>query len=103
HRPVILAISESNLTDSAKAPFTQLNGYTNTAVDNTVSPFVFDRTVKFGYKGALTYKIIVNWAIAEHKSQGTIQTLMNNGDHENFWYFKMNGDEGKEKTSKLFE
>ncbi len=32
--------------------------------------FVTDRTVKFGFRNALDYQVIVNWVIAAHKSQG---------------------------------
>ena len=32
-----------------------------------------DRTVKFGFRNALDYQIIVNWVIAAHKSQGAYQ------------------------------
>ena len=38
--------------------------------------YFFDKSIKFGYKNALSYKIIVNWEIAEHKSQGTMQLAM---------------------------
>jgi hypothetical protein len=68
-----------------------------------VTPFVLDRTTKFGFKNSLDYRIIVNWEIAEHKSQGTMQLGMNHGDYENFWYFKLNDDAGIEKTRKLFD
>src|SRR5262249_33720708 len=35
--------------------------------------FVFDRAAAFGYHDALNYQIVVNWVIAEHKSQGLFQ------------------------------
>jgi LmbE family N-acetylglucosaminyl deacetylase len=102
-RPVILGVSDSEKKDTAKTEFSQLKEYTITAVNKNVAPFVLDRTVKFGFKNSLDYKIIVNWEIAEHKSQGTVQTAMNRGDLENFWYFKINDDSGIEKTKKLFD
>jgi hypothetical protein len=46
--------------------------------------FLTDRGVKFGYKDALDYQIIVNWVIAAHKSQGVFQTGMNRADREEF-------------------
>ena len=46
--------------------------------------FVTDRRVKFGFKDALDYQIIVNWVIAAHKSQGVLQTGMNRADREEF-------------------
>lgn len=101
-RPIVLGVADSQLKDTLKV-FTQLGEYAITAVNKNVTPFMLDRNTKFGYKNALDYKIIVNWVIAEHKSQGTVQTTMNNGDHENFWYFKLNDESGIEKTRTLFE
>ena len=77
-------------------------GYPITNVSDTI-PFMFDRTAKFGFRDALDYKIIVNWLIAEHKSQGTMQLLMNQGDYENYWYLDINDPSKKQKTAELFE
>jgi hypothetical protein len=52
---------------------------------------------------ALNYKIIVNWEIAEHKSQGTMQLAMNSGDLEDFWYFDVNPPDGRERTKRIFD
>ncbi len=101
-RPIILGMSNSSKGDSAKEEFTQLKDYVLTAVNKNVGAFVLDRTTKFGYKDALSYKIIVNWETAEHKSQGTIQAEKVS-DYENFSYFKINEDSGIEKTKKLFD
>ena len=103
HRPIILGVTDTEKKDSASAEFYQLKEYSLTAINKNVPLFFLDRTTKFGYKNALDYKIIVNWEIAEHKSQGTVQTTMNRGDVENFWYFKINDESGIEKTKKLFE
>ena len=46
--------------------------------------FVTDRAVKFGFRDALDYQIIVNWVIAAHKSQGAFQMDMNRADREEF-------------------
>jgi hypothetical protein len=59
--------------------------------------------VGFGYKKALNYKVIVNWEIAEHKSQGTMQLAMNMGDYENYWFFDMNDKARLEATRQFFE
>jgi len=39
----------------------------------------------------LTYEIIVNWVIAEHKSQGLLQTEAGKHDREEFWVFRASG------------
>ena len=49
--------------------------------------YTFNRTRKFGFNNALDYQIVVNWMIAEHKSQGLYQTNMNRSTHEYFWVF----------------
>jgi LmbE family N-acetylglucosaminyl deacetylase len=46
---------------------------------------VFDRTTPFGYQNALNYQIVVNWVIAEHKSQGLFQMDCGKHELEEFW------------------
>ena len=102
-RPVILGMSDSGKQDTVKTVFTQLKNYALTEVNENIPPFIVDRTTRFGYKNSLDYKIILNWEIAEHKSQGTLQMEMNQGDYENFRYFKLNDEKGIEKTKKFFD
>ncbi len=102
NRPIILGASLSNISDTIHFVYRGLEGFPITNVSDTI-PFVFDRTQKFGYKNVLDYKIIVNWLIAEHKSQGTMQLLMNRGDYENFWYFDINPESGKQKVQEFFD
>ena len=47
--------------------------------------YAFDRTTKFGFRNALTYQVIVDWMIAEHKSQGLLQTMDNKDPREYIW------------------
>ncbi len=101
-RPIVLGGSNANANDTVHYIYKGLEGYPVTNVSDSV-PFVFDRTQKFGYKDVLDYKIIVNWLIAEHKSQGTMQLLMNRGDYEQYWYFDINPESGKEKVKELFD
>lgn len=101
-RPIVLGGTNSNKNDTAVFVYKGFEGFPLTNVSDTI-PFQFDRTQKFGYKDVLDYKIIVNWVIAEHKSQGTIQLLMNRGDIENYWYFDINRRSGLEKTQELFD
>ena len=101
-RPVVLGGTVSNKNDSVKFIYKGFDGFPVTNVSDTI-PFEFDRTQKFGFKDVLDYKIIVNWVIAEHKSQGTMQLLMNRGDVENYWYFDINPESGKKKTAELFD
>ncbi len=64
---------------------------------------VFDRTQKFGHRQRLDYKIVVNWAIAEHKSQGTMQLLMGVGDDEAYLLFERNPADAVARAGRLFE
>jgi N-acetylglucosamine malate deacetylase 2 len=103
-RPVILGVTGGTKTDTVqRVKFTQLKNYTETRVSTGAPTFKFDKTVGFGYKKALNYKVIVNWEIAEHKSQGTMQLAMNMGDYENYWFFDMNDKARLEATRQFFE
>lgn len=51
----------------------------------TTYAFAFDRTTKFGFHNALNYQIVVDWMIAEHKSQGLLQTMCDKEPVEHIW------------------
>jgi LmbE family N-acetylglucosaminyl deacetylase len=105
-RPVVLGSFVGSRSDSTAFPpdeFTEHPGYSITAVHGDVPPFVFDRGEPLSEDGRLNYQIVVNWVIAEHKSQGTMQLLMNRGGLERFWYFAANPAGGLERTRSLFE
>jgi len=102
-RPIVLGFSSINKNDTLVQDFLQLKDYNETRIRDNAPPYVLDRTTKFGYKNMLDYKIIVNWEIAEHKSQGTMQLYMNQGDLEQFWYFNINNDLGLDKCRLLFD
>lgn len=91
--------------DSGKAPtpFTGLTGFPITHVSDGAPSYSFDRRQSFGFHHALNYKVIVNWDIAEHKSQGTEQLGMNRGDFEEYYYFDVNPPEGRAKAKALFD
>lgn len=100
--PVILGENDST-AGKPMPPFSGLAGYPLTAVKAGGASLFFDRTAKFGYNNALDYKIVVNWMIAEHKSQGTMQLLMNAGDIESFWFFDINEPAGFSMARRFFE
>lgn len=102
-KPIVLGGSITRKNDTTHEHFTGLAGYSATTIASGAPMFFFDRTVKFGFKDALDYKIIVNWLIAEHKSQGTMQTFMNGGDVENYWWYDINDPAGIPATKALFE
>jgi LmbE family N-acetylglucosaminyl deacetylase len=106
HRPVVLGSFVGSRADTAEfafGSFTEHPGYPITRVRRDIPPFVFDRTEALSEDGRLTYQIIVNWLIAEHKSQGTMQLLVNRGDIERFWLFEANATTALERTRNLFQ
>lgn len=102
-RPIVLAASTVSKPDTAAMVFRGLPNHPLTSVAADAPVFKFDRTQKFGFRDRLDYKIIVNWLIAEHKSQGTMQLEMDQGDIESFWYFDVNDRASVAQTAALFE
>ena len=100
-RPLILGVSIRNKTEQV----TKFSKYKNYDITQTVADtplFFVDRTTCFSYKNKVSYKVIANWELAEHKSQGLTQMSMNDGDLEEFWYFKLNRPGGIIKCDSLF-
>lgn len=100
-RPCVMGVRTRNKADSLQ----QFSGYSNYEETRTIEEralFKVDRTTGFSYHNKVNYKVIANWEIAEHKSQGATQMTMNDGDLEEFWYFRQNGNEGVEKCNALF-
>jgi LmbE family N-acetylglucosaminyl deacetylase len=102
-RPIIVGCS---VTDSSKLipePFLGLPAYPETTMNTQLPVDYFNRLTPFGFQQKLNYQIIVNWLIAEHKSQGAMQLAMGKGQFEQFWDYALNGKIGKEKIVKLSE
>jgi LmbE family N-acetylglucosaminyl deacetylase len=102
NRPVVLGARIRNKTDTA-FKYSQYADYTASKSLTDTATFNVDRTASFSFKHRVNYKVIANWEIAEHKSQGVMQMAMNDGDLEEFWYFALNGQEGLDKTKALFK
>ncbi len=63
---------------------------------------VFDRLQKFGFNNGLDYQIVVNWMIAEHKSQGLYQNNMGRWARECFWVFNRSNPTAVTRAKELF-
>ncbi len=101
--PIVLGVDNPRKSDSIAVRFVVLHDYPITEINKQAPIFKFDRSVKFGYHNVLNYKIIVNWEIAEHKSQGTVQMIgANEGDIEEFHFFKINDPSSIGPTADLF-
>ncbi len=104
HRPVVLGSFVGSRTDSTYSfSYIEHDGYPITRVVNADEPFIVDRLASFGPNNRLNYQIVVNWLIAEHKSQGTMQLLMNAGDLERFWVFETNPPNALARAAALFD
>jgi LmbE family N-acetylglucosaminyl deacetylase len=100
-RPVILA-GDVRTKEEGRVAFRRLKEYPQTEIDLVLGPFVFDRSKPFGHKDRLNYKVVVNWVIAEYKSQGTMQLAMNRGDEEAYYLYKINAPGAAQKAEDLF-
>ena len=85
-RPIVLGAEPARPTEAA-SEFRGLSGFPATQTVSGAPVFSFDRTRTFGQGGALSYEIVVNWVIAEHKSQGLFQGDYGRHSVERFWLF----------------
>jgi LmbE family N-acetylglucosaminyl deacetylase len=102
HRPIVLAATGGK---KGKPPieFPGRPELPLTRMKPGAPVFEFDRTRKFGYNDKLDYNIVVNWEIAEHKSQGAMQLVMNLLEVEQYFYLDFNRDDGIPKARALFD
>jgi len=98
-RPIVLGAQAG---EGDPAPYKSLSGYPLTATDSLHPLFQFDRNARFGYQQSLSYQIVVDWVIAEHKSQGLFQTRCLQDRFENFWLFTVNRTSATGRTESLF-
>jgi LmbE family N-acetylglucosaminyl deacetylase len=99
-RPLFFGVEPRRKSD-APPRFAGLATQPLTATVNADPIFVFDRTASFGYMNALNYQIVVNWVIAEHKSQGLFQKDSGAHELEQFWLFRISGDGAAKRADEL--
>jgi LmbE family N-acetylglucosaminyl deacetylase len=99
-RPLVLGVDLAATAE--RPPYAALAPYPETAPLADAPRFHFDRNHHFGLHDALSYQIIVNWEIAEHKSQGTLQLAAGKYRFENFQLFALCGDDGPRRAAALF-
>lgn len=106
-RPVVLGsfVGSSVDPEAMQQAYAGLPGYPVTNVEPAVPLAAFDRTQPLDDQGRLDYRIVVNWLIAEHKSQGTMQlfTMRPEADLERFWYFAANDPARRDATRRFIE
>jgi len=101
-RPVAIG-GDPAVSSSPARSYAALAGHDRTAPWPGAPVFRFSRATRFGFNRSLSYQIVVNWMIAEHKSQGLFQTECNKLDEERFWLFGRNPEGALEKTQSLFD
>ena len=102
HRPIVLAAT-GHKKDKPAVEFAGRPELPVTKIKPGAPVFEFDRTRKFGYNDRLDYNIVVNWQIAEHKSQGAMQLGMNGLEIEQYFYLDFNRDDGIPQAKALFD
>jgi len=85
-RPIVFGADAS--PDAEPSPFEGLPGIPLTATVSGNPTISFGRNASFGYHNALSYQIVVNWVIAEHKSQGMFQNEAGKNRFEHLWLFR---------------
>ncbi len=101
-RPIVIGADPARASEPVR-PYSALAGHANTNPWDGAPVYRFSRASRFGFNKSLSYQIVVNWMIAEHKSQGLFQTECNRLDEERFWLFAQNPPEAKAKARQLFE
>jgi LmbE family N-acetylglucosaminyl deacetylase len=99
-RPVVLGAEPAH-SAGATPEFRGLRNFPTTATLSGAPAFSFDRTRSFGHDGALRYDIVVNWVIAEHKSQGLFQSDCGRHDVERFWLFNQPVEDAQTRVRAL--
>jgi N-acetylglucosamine malate deacetylase 2 len=99
YRPIVLGAAAGNTTHPQYKP---VAGQSLTQTLTIEPEFDFDRNTHFGYEQSLSYQIVVDWLIAEHKSQGLFQTKCLQDRYENFWIFGTEVPEAVDKAAALF-
>jgi LmbE family N-acetylglucosaminyl deacetylase len=89
-RPLVFG-AEADSKGEGTRRFAGLSSAPLTATLDPEPAIVFDRNASFGYHNALNYQIVVNWIIAEHKSQGLFQTDAGKHEFERLWLFSVSG------------
>lgn len=99
-RPIVVG---AEAAPKEAVSYAALAGYPITATISPAPQFHFDRDVHFGFRDSLSYEIIVDWVIAEHKSQGLFQSKCGQDRYENFWIFALGGNALLSRAEAFFE
>lgn len=99
-RPLIFGAESRSKSDPPRA-FAGSAAQPLTRTVDAAPVVTFHREASFGYRNALNYQIVVNWVIAEHKSQGLFQNDYGREEFEQFWLFEASGKDSARRLPRL--
>ena len=94
-RPAVLGVRTSSSAEETPSAFSQLSDYPATRTTSPTPVWSFDRRTPMIWHPQLDHRIVVNWVISEHKSQGFFQMEGGRRTHEHFWLFEVSGEAGE--------
>jgi N-acetylglucosamine malate deacetylase 2 len=99
-RPLVFGV-EAQARVAPPLDFAGLPSEALTATQSAEPVLTFDRATPFSRQASLNYQVVVNWMIAEHKSQGLFQMDAGRHDLERFWLFAVSGEDTVQRVSQL--
>ena len=93
-RPAVLGAQTMASEAALPESFSEREGFPLTRTTSAKPAWTFDRRTPLKCHHALDYSIVVNWVIAEHKSQGIFQMEYGRRTEEYFWLFHIGGPSG---------
>lgn len=82
--------------------FRGLEGVSSTAIAPQAPIFSLDLDARITSNSPLTYRIVHNWVIAAHRSQGMMQLRANATDQEQYRFFALNDETEVVRCRRLF-
>jgi LmbE family N-acetylglucosaminyl deacetylase len=100
-QPAVLGVRSATAEERLPDRFDGIPGFplTRTAAHEPV--WRFDRRTSMLGHPALDYTIVVNWVIAEHKSQGMFQMEFGRRPFEYFWLFAISEPGGRSRWNRF--
>jgi len=99
-RPLIFGV-EPQARVAPPLDFAGLLSEPLTTTQSAEPVLTFDRATPFSRQPSLSYQVVVNWVIAEHKSQGLFQMDAGRHELERFWLFTVSGGNAVRRVSQL--
>ncbi len=102
-RPAAVGVQTARTGTGQPENFSELEGYPLTRTTSPEPTWSFDRSTPLACHPAIEYSIVVNWVIAEHKSQGLFQMESGKRSHEHFWLFEAGGEAGSRRWREFLQ